>query len=155
MRTIIGTLGLAVILITSSAFAEPSCSVAKPEPVLKVLAFAGPSCIAKPDTMVRKAFCGQCTKNSDCGVSPCHCTNTAGPGLPVCNECRFATSVSAKAPPGLFSSPAARGAKRLPYLGYAPFCALRLANIPVPSGSLIPERCLSAAASGRPIRYRS
>lgn len=34
------------------------------------------------------AFCGQCTKNSDCGVSPCHCTNTAGPGQPVCNECK-------------------------------------------------------------------
>ncbi len=34
------------------------------------------------------AFCGQCSKNSDCGVWPCHCTNTAGPGLPVCNECK-------------------------------------------------------------------
>ncbi len=34
------------------------------------------------------AFCGQCSKNSDCGVSPCRCVNTAGPGLPVCNECK-------------------------------------------------------------------
>ncbi len=34
------------------------------------------------------AFCGQCSQNSDCGVSPCRCVNTAGPGLPVCNECK-------------------------------------------------------------------
>jgi hypothetical protein len=42
--------------------------------------------ILKPTTAA--AFCGQCSKNSDCGVSPCRCTNTAGPGLPVCNECK-------------------------------------------------------------------
>jgi len=34
------------------------------------------------------AFCGQCSSNSECGVSPCHCTNTAGPGQPACNECK-------------------------------------------------------------------
>jgi len=42
--------------------------------------------ILRPGAAV--AFCGQCSKNSDCGVSPCYCTNTAGPGLPVCNECK-------------------------------------------------------------------
>lgn len=32
------------------------------------------------------AFCGQCSKQSDCGT--CRCVNTAGPGQPVCNECK-------------------------------------------------------------------
>lgn len=35
------------------------------------------------------AFCGQCSKNSDCGVSPCHCVNTAPVNSGrVCNECK-------------------------------------------------------------------
>jgi hypothetical protein len=42
--------------------------------------------ILQPSAAV--AFCGQCSKDADCGVSPCYCTNTAGPGLPVCNECK-------------------------------------------------------------------
>ena len=32
------------------------------------------------------AFCGQCSKNSDCGVG-WKCTNTAGPNQPICMEC--------------------------------------------------------------------
>lgn len=35
------------------------------------------------------AFCGQCTNNSDCGVSPCRCVNTAPVNSgQVCNECK-------------------------------------------------------------------
>jgi hypothetical protein len=32
------------------------------------------------------AFCGQCSKNADCGVG-WSCSNTAGPNQPVCMEC--------------------------------------------------------------------
>ena len=32
------------------------------------------------------AFCGQCSKNSDCGVG-WKCSNTAGPNQPICMEC--------------------------------------------------------------------
>ena len=33
-----------------------------------------------------QAFCGQCSKNSDCGVG-WKCSNTAGPNQPICMEC--------------------------------------------------------------------
>lgn len=43
--------------------------------------------ILKPDAAL--AFCGQCTKNADCGVSPCRCVNTAPVNSgTVCNECK-------------------------------------------------------------------
>lgn len=43
--------------------------------------------ILRPDAAL--AFCGQCTRNSDCGVSPCRCVNTAPVNSgTVCNECK-------------------------------------------------------------------
>lgn len=40
--------------------------------------------VLRPSTAF--AFCGQCSRSSDCGT--CRCVNTAGPGQPVCNECK-------------------------------------------------------------------
>jgi len=83
-------LGVAIILGSLTYLTAPPCSAA--EPILTQVAlnnYQEPlgqrlKRLAHPENSIRTAFCGQCTKDSDCGVGY-RCV-----GRPECMECKKA-----------------------------------------------------------------